>query len=147
MSISSDDQVAAERAAAKVVARRGLCKGPHQSALEALSESQRGPGLACLRRDELVELAKYAAEGSAGPPGESATVKDVPPEQIGHTVLEAHYGRGTEWDETNVFGERGFTRAQAETDITDADVTALIVEAILLDRSHRENTPQHGSRG
>ena len=69
------------------------------------------------------------------------------PEEIAHNVMDAHYGLGTEWDEPNSWGEQGFTRAQAETDIAADDIQALIAEAILVDRAHRDATPQPGSRG
>lgn len=57
------------------------------------------------------------------------------PEQIGRQVIDNHYGIGTEWEEPNQFGEEGFTRAQAESDIDADDVRLLIEEGIEADRA------------
>lgn len=57
------------------------------------------------------------------------------PEQIGRDVIESEYGIGTDWEEPNEFGEAGFTRAQAETDIDSDDIRRLIEKAIWADRA------------
>ena len=57
------------------------------------------------------------------------------PEQLGREAIDAHYGIGTEWEEPNQYGEEGFTRAQAESDIDADDIRLLIDEAIANDRA------------
>lgn len=42
-------------------------------------------------------------------------------EKIAREVIDAHYGLSTKWGEPNQYGEEGFTRAQAESDIDAAD--------------------------
>lgn len=56
------------------------------------------------------------------------------PQQLGREVIDRHYGPGTDWEEPNEFGEEGFTRAQAESDIDADDIRLLIQEAIKADR-------------
>lgn len=56
------------------------------------------------------------------------------PEQLSQDVIEANYGVGTDWEEPNTYGEAGFTRAQAESDISADDVRKLIEDAITADR-------------
>ena len=56
------------------------------------------------------------------------------PEQLSQDVIEANYGIGTDWEEPNTYGEAGFTRAQAESDISADDVRKLIEDAIAADR-------------
>lgn len=58
-------------------------------------------------------------------------------EQIGREVIEANYGINTEWGQPNEFGEQGFTRAQAESDIDSDEILGLIESAIQLDRDQR----------
>lgn len=65
----------------------------------------------------------------------------VSAEQIAERVLDAHYGDDSDWAEENRFGERGFTRAQAESDIDRSDIAALITEAITIDRSENHRSP------
>lgn len=59
------------------------------------------------------------------------------PEIIGREVIDRHYGIGTEWEEPNEYGEEGFTRAQAETEIEADDIRLLIEEGIREDRRQR----------
>ncbi len=73
-----------------------------------------------------------------------ATIK--PPEQISREVIDAHYGIGTEWEEPNQFGEEGFTRAQAESDIEADDIRLLIEQAINTDRAQWFDTVSSASR-
>ncbi|WP_217181593.1 hypothetical protein [Streptomyces sp. AC495_CC817] len=61
------------------------------------------------------------------------------PERIAREAMDKHYGIGTEWEEPNAYGEEGFTRAQAETDIDADDILLIIREAIQADRAQREN--------
>jgi len=56
---------------------------------------------------------------------------------IGREVIDRHYGIGTEWEEPNEYGEEGFTRAQAETEIEADDIRLLIEEGIREDRRQR----------
>lgn len=56
------------------------------------------------------------------------------PEQLGREAIDNHYGIGTEWEEPNQYGEEGFTRAQAESDIDADDIRLLIEEAVKADR-------------
>lgn len=65
----------------------------------------------------------------------------APAEQIAEQVLDAHYGDGSDWAEENHFGERGFTRAQAESDIGRSDIAALITEAVAIDRAENHRSP------
>jgi hypothetical protein len=60
-------------------------------------------------------------------------------EQIGREVIEANYGIGSPWEEPNAYGEEGFTRAQAESDIGADEIRGLIVAAIEADRAQRFN--------
>ncbi len=59
------------------------------------------------------------------------------PEEIAEATITSEYGTGTCWAEENEFGESGFTRAQAETDIGQADIARLIATAIKADREER----------
>lgn len=68
------------------------------------------------------------------------------PEQISHDVIDANYGIGTDWEEPNPFGEEGFTRAQAESDINADDIRELIEEAIRADRAQWFDTESSASR-
>lgn len=61
------------------------------------------------------------------------------PNDIAHTVLDQHYGPDSEWAEENSYGEQGFTRAQAETDIDADEIATLIAEAIRSDRRQIAN--------
>ncbi|HAN25824.1 MAG: hypothetical protein CMH36_10000 [Microbacterium sp.] len=63
------------------------------------------------------------------------------PEQIAREVIERNYGLGTDWEEPNEYGEEGFTRAQAESDIDADDIRALIEQGIAADREQREVLP------
>ena len=63
------------------------------------------------------------------------------PEQIAREVIERNYGLGTDWEEPNEYGEGGFTRAQAESDIDADDIRALIEQGIAADREQREVLP------
>ncbi len=63
------------------------------------------------------------------------------PEQIAREVIERNYGLGTDWEEPNEYGEEGFTRAQAESDIDADDIRALIEQGIAADREQREGLP------
>lgn len=58
-------------------------------------------------------------------------------EQISREAIDKHYGLGTPWGEPNEFGEEGFTRAQAESDIDSDDIRAVIEDALRADRSQR----------
>lgn len=49
-------------------------------------------------------------------------------------VMDSHYGADSEWAEPNRFDEVGFTRAQAENDISAVEIEELMTEAITLDR-------------
>lgn len=62
----------------------------------------------------------------------TTTIKS--PAQLSQDVIEANYGVGTDWEEPNEYGEAGFTRAQAESDISADDVRKLIEDAIAADR-------------
>jgi hypothetical protein len=64
------------------------------------------------------------------------------PEQIACEVIDAHYDIGTEWEGPNRFDEKGFTRAQAESDIDTDDVRRLIEEGIRADRAQRASASQ-----
>lgn len=68
------------------------------------------------------------------------------PEQIGREVIDANYGIGTEWEEPNQFGEEGFTRAQAESDIDADDIRLLIEQAVNADRAQWFDTASSASR-
>lgn len=68
------------------------------------------------------------------------------PEQISREVIDANYGIGTEWGEPNRFGEEGFTRAQAESDIDSDDIRRLIEQAINADRAQWFDTASSASR-
>lgn len=59
------------------------------------------------------------------------------PEEIAREVIEKNYGIGSPWEEPNDFGEEGFTRAQAESDIDADDIRGLIKLGITTDRSQR----------
>lgn len=57
------------------------------------------------------------------------------PEQLGREAIEKNYGVGSDWEEPNQYGEEGFTRAQAESDIDADEIRGLIEEAITADRA------------
>lgn len=59
-----------------------------------------------------------------------------PPRSVAQETMESAYGPGSDWAEPNQFGESGFTRAQAESDIGADDIMALIEAAIELDHEH-----------
>jgi hypothetical protein len=67
------------------------------------------------------------------------------PEQISRDVLETNYGIGTDWEEPNVHGELGFTRAQVETDIDADDIGLLIQQGINADRAQWFDTSSSAS--
>lgn len=54
-------------------------------------------------------------------------------EQLAREVIDRHYGIGSDWEEPNQYGEEGFTRAQAESDIDADDIRLLIEEAVYAD--------------
>lgn len=56
------------------------------------------------------------------------------PEQLGREAIEKNYGVGSDWEEPNQYGEEGFTRAQAESDIDADEIRGLIEQAIVADR-------------
>lgn len=66
------------------------------------------------------------------------------PDLIAREAMDNHYGIGTEWEEPNAYGEEGFTRAQAESDIEADDILAIIREAIEADRAQRAE-PVHAT--
>lgn len=72
---------------------------------------------------------------------DTAPTEPVSAEQIAERVLDAHYGDDSDWAEENHFGERGFTRAQAESDIDRSDIAALITEAVTIDRTENHRSP------
>lgn len=55
-------------------------------------------------------------------------------ESVVGAVMDSHYGADSEWAEPNHFDETGFTRAQAESDISAEEIKELMAEAITLDR-------------
>lgn len=59
------------------------------------------------------------------------------PDEIAREVIEKNYGIGSPWEEPNDFGEEGFTRAQAESDIDADDIRGLIEQAIATEQAQR----------
>lgn len=68
------------------------------------------------------------------------------PHQIAQETMDRHYGIGSMWEAPNDFDESGFTRAQAESNIGEADIVALIAEAIEADRAQWFDTASSASR-
>lgn len=60
------------------------------------------------------------------------------PELLAREAMDNHYGLGAEWEEPNQYGEDGFTRAQAESDIDADQILGIIQEAINVDRAQRQ---------
>lgn len=56
---------------------------------------------------------------------------------IAREAMDKRYGIGTDWEEPNEYGEEGFTRAQAESDIGADEILGVIREAIEADRAQR----------
>lgn len=65
------------------------------------------------------------------------------PDLIAREAMDKHYGIGTDWEEPNQYGEEGFTRAQAETEIDADTILGIIREAIEADRAQRPETPAY----
>lgn len=99
------------------------------------------------QRAALIEVAQTLAPAWAAKAYATRVLYDlggihtVPAKQIAEQVLDAHYGDNSGWAEENRFGERGFTRAQAESDIDRSDIAALITEAVAIDRSENHRSP------
>lgn len=59
------------------------------------------------------------------------------PDEIASDIMNDHFEGDSPWAEPNEFGETGFTRAQAESDIDRGDIERLITAAIEADRAQR----------
>ncbi|WP_311245286.1 MULTISPECIES: hypothetical protein [unclassified Microbacterium] len=135
MTIKSDSEQTLQQAlAAWDALNPGDPSGEVESAAEALAVAARAISAApvCTRCTQC---------------GQQAEVKS--PMLIAREAMDRAYGIDSPWEEPNPYGEEGFTRAQAESDIDADEIISVIVSAIEADRANRRipsrfaATPEH----